>query len=296
MFNHTIPDKRININIPKIDNFFINANDKKHIQYLSGILKLDEFSLKQYNSWYNINGKLYYYKNHFIFNELFLSELIKEYRLTTPNYSLAIVNNELGIVSESIKNNDSQYFDYDLFFENTNTKIPRNILSLEEFFKNNISDKNKEELMNEFYRLTAFDWFSGQTDRSDTNVIFKIDKDIHLAPIIDSGSSLHYVRFQKKKYDILYTSYYSSFENLSFPTDDLLDSDHMYLFDLINNSIEFYNYLCKSLDIDIYKILKNTSEKYKLLIPNFDRKEVNDFFEVKKRILENTLKLAKKYR
>ncbi len=292
MFNHTTINNGTRNSIKNIDSYFIDANNSSDNKYLSLVLGSSPELLKRYNSWYSISDKLYYFKDVLIFNELFLSELIREYNLRSVNYSLASANGGLGIISESIKDKNKKYFDYDCFFRLVNGSVPSSIGEIKNIFQNKISDSNGEELIKELFRLTAFDYFTSQTDRSEKNIIFELDKKgIHLAKLFDFGSSL-----QSSNNINDYSVYNSSFETLHFPTDKNISYEHEYLFYLINNNAEFYRYLCKSLDIDIHKVLKNTIEKYKLCVPNSDKNELFKFFDTKKRIINNTLTLARKYK
>ena len=292
MFNHTTIDNRAKSSINNIDGYFIDANNDFNNEYLSLVLGSSKDLLRRYNSWYSINDKLYFFKDVLIFNELFLSELVKEYNLRSVNYHLASINGEVGIISESIKDKNKKYFDYDCFFELVNGSVPSSIGEIKQIFQNRISDSNGEELIRELFRLTAFDFFTSQTDRSEKNIIFELDKSgIRLAKLFDFGTSL-----QSSNNINDYSVYNSSFETLRFPTDNNVSYEHEYLFYLINNNAEFYRYLCKSLDIDIHKVLKNTIEKYHLFVPNSDKKELFKFFDTKKKIIENTLTLSKSYK
>ena len=292
MFNHTTIDNRAKSSINNIDGYFIDANNDFNNEYLSLVLGSSKDLLRRYNSWYSINDKLYFFKDVLIFNELFLSELVKEYNLRSVNYHLASTNGEVGIISESIKDKNKKYFDYDCFFELVNGSVPSSIGEIKQIFQNRISDSNGEELIRELFRLTAFDFFTSQTDRSEKNIIFELDESgIRLAKLFDFGTSL-----QSSNNINDYSVYNSSFETLRFPTDNNVSYEHEYLFYLINNNAEFYRYLCKSLDIDIHKVLKNTIEKYHLFVPNSDKKELFKFFDTKKKIIENTLTLSKSYK
>lgn len=151
--------------------------------------------------------------------------------------------------------------------------------------------------MNEFFRLTVFDWFSGQSDRGDANLIFKISSDTRLAPIFDNGASMSYHKKIKENILILLSSYFSSFDNLRFPVDNIyLNEYNFYLFKLITDNNEFFKYFSLALDIDITYFINETIKKYHLIIPSEDKKEIIEFFDYKKQIIENTLKLSIKYK
>lgn len=280
---------------------FLDAKDKNNNKLLVDKLGLNSAFFLAYNNWYIVNGKLHYYKNFYknIFNELFLSELVKEYKLKNLEYKLVNSKDGVGIISESFKKPDKKYLDYDYYFNSFGIKNePDNMPMLNKTLKKLISDKNRIKLMNEFYRLTAFDFFSGQTDRSAGNLIFEIGDETCLAPIFDNESSLNYVKLNSKKinYKVLYASLLTAFDHLEFYFGDYLSDSNFYVFNLINNNFEFYKYLCLCLDIDINKILDRTIEKYGLIVPECDRKELLDFFDIKKSIIESTLSLAKKYK
>ena len=76
MFIEEIP-LRINVKNLKYTNiskyYIKELNDSKKINKYAKLLNTDILSLKDYNQWYHINGKYYYFKECFAFNELFMS-------------------------------------------------------------------------------------------------------------------------------------------------------------------------------------------------------------------------------
>ncbi len=296
MFKNTTIDKKYQNRILNVDDYHLDAEIDINASFLSYNLNLSSDFVKSYNAWLSINDKLYYYKSHEIFNELFLSELAHEFNLKSLDYRLATFKNETGIICESFKEKGKTYSDYDHFFENKKLKVPRSIITLSKTLSNIVSEDNKKEILNNIFRLTVFDFFCGQTDRGDTNLIFECSDKLSIAPIFDNGSSMYMPSNPKRRNEILFANYYSSFDNLYFPTDNYYNIDTVYLLDLIVNNKEFYNYLCKALDINLNSILKRTIEKYHLVVPHQDKKDLNDYFDIKKRIIYNTLTLVKQYK
>ena len=138
--------------------------------------------------------------------------------------------------------------------------------------------------MEEFLKLTVFDWFSGQIDRGDTNLIIeKRDNGTFLAPIFDNGCSL----------EIYNTEYNSSFENLDFSPRYEYCKEEEYILYLLTKYKTLRDYLSKSLDIDIRKILRRTLEKYKLELSKEDQQKIIRFFDFKKDLITRKLNRLK---
>ncbi len=288
MFKNTkVNDKYIK----SLKNIYDNYYEKCNIttEELAKILNLNIWFINEYPDWYYINDKLYYYKDYTIFNELFLSELIKEFKLKSVKYELVKNSNMIGIISESFRNSNNKYYDYCSYFNNKRVQVPRKLINLDQTFNNILDEENKIKLMNKIYRLASFDIFCGQNDRSDGNLVFvENNNKISLAPIFDNGCAF----IDKYNYD-------SSFDNLFMPEKShkgIIDNYNLYLFKLINNNKVFYKYLTKALDIDVKEILKRTIEKYHLVVPFKDKRELINFFDKRKDRIEYTLTLTDKYK
>ena len=107
MFKNTkVNDKYIK----SLKNIYDNYYEKCNIttEELAKILNLNIWFINEYPDWYYINDKLYYYKDYTIFNELFLSELIKEFKLKSVKYELVKNSNMIGIISESFRNSNNK--------------------------------------------------------------------------------------------------------------------------------------------------------------------------------------------
>ena len=140
--------------------------------------------------------------------------------------------------------------------------------------------------MEQIFSLIAFDFFSGQNDRTHINVTFEEKNgNVLLAPMCDNGVAFYMSDFN---------TYVSCFDNLYFPYDNIIDPPQLYLLKLIRENIVFYNKLSKALDIDIRELLDRTLEKYKIRMSTIDKIKVNDFFGTKCDVIERALTYSKK--
>ncbi len=288
MFRNTSVKVNLFKDLMDIKEYHYSKNKSMSDDKLSNILGLSKDFLQQYNNWYLINNKLYYYKDYSIMIEVFLSELAKEFNLKSVDYQFVTRGKKLGIMSESFKDNDSKCYHYNEYFKSKNIYVPRSISSLKEALSEVINNNNKIHFMNDIFKLMSFDILCGQHDRSDGNITIMENNNISLGPIYDNELAF----FDNDEY-------YSSFDRVYLPDYynlELVDKCHKYLFKLINSNIELFNYLNKALDIDIYKVLQNTIKKYNLVVPRSDKKELIRFFDNRKIKIERTLSLAKKFK
>lgn len=294
MFANTEVDKNHTKDIIKIDKYFLNA--KEYSELFSKELRIKQRWLNIDNSWFQLDDGLYFFKKKDIFNELFLSELIKEYKVRCVDFSLAVFKDNIGIISKSFRKKNKKYYEYDDFFNAYDIIAPKKLTILNHMFRQILTDKNRMKIMNDFYRLTVFDWFTGQNDRTSFNMIFEVGDDLKIAPITDNGSSLIYIRDEDKELEKYYRIYMSVFDHLVFPINDKLNKKSIYIINLINNHLEFYKYLCKSLDVDINTILNRVIEKYNLIVSKSDKEQLISYFDKKKNIVERTLSIANKHK
>lgn len=294
MFANTEVDKNHTKDIIKIDKYFLNA--KEHSELFSKELGIKQRWLNIDNSWFQLDDGLYFFKKKDIFNELFLSELIKEYKVRCVDFSLAVFKDNIGIISKSFRKKNKKYYEYDDFFNAYDIIAPKKLTILNHMFRQILTDKNRMKIMNDFYRLTVFDWFTGQNDRTSFNMIFEVGDDLKIAPITDNGSSLIYIRDEDKELEKYYRIYMSVFDHLVFPINNKLNKKSIYIINLINNHLEFYKYLCKSLDVDINTILNRVIEKYNLIVSKSDKEQLISYFDKKKNIVERTLSIANKHK
>ncbi len=255
---------------------------------LACLLNLNIIFLSEYPKWYMLDGELYYYKTYHIYDELFLNELIKQFNLRSVKYQLVKNGDEVGIISKSFRKKPSKFYDYDDYFKHKGIEVPRTLVSLDKELSKILTEENKKKMMDDFYKLLAFDIFIGQLDRGDYNLNIEEKTETSLAPIFDNGCSL-----------VDYFSYNSSFDSIYLPLKKYggcVDEDNIYFFNLIKNNRILYEYLCKCLDINVLKVLKSTIEKNHIIVPYGEKRELESFFDKRKDKIDYTLKLMQHYK
>lgn len=253
---------------------------------LSRFLKINSELFKFYTNWYLLNGKLFYFKTDFIFNEIFLSELAKEFDVKCVKFMLAKDEKNIGIISRNFRKKTFNYFDYKEFCEKYFGEFPRDIETFKSHLYSRFDKENADKLMEQIFSLVAFDFFSGQNDRTHINVTLEEkDGNVLLAPMCDNGVAFHMGDFN---------SYAACFDNLFFPYDNIIDPSQLYLLKLIRENVVFYNKLAKALEINIRDVLERTLEKYKIRMSVLEKIKVNDFFGAKRDVIERALSYSKK--
>src|SRR5574344_436321 len=71
-----------------------------------------------YPGWFVINDIFYFFKSNGVFNELLISEIMKEFRVKFALFELAMYRGKIGIISENIRNSGSKYLYYNQLFRN----------------------------------------------------------------------------------------------------------------------------------------------------------------------------------
>lgn len=252
---------------------------------LSSMADLDVDVLMGKSDWYLINGKLYYFKANHIFTELFTNEMIPEYDLRNLNYDMVKRSKQLGIISESFRVKPSKFFNYEDFFIDKGYRAPNTLRSLERTFSKMLHENNKKRIVDDFYKLTSFDIFTGQADRGSSNVVIEENTETLLAPIFDN----EYAFYDNSKYC-------SAFDIICIPEIGSLRINNPHLFNLLSKNKTFLKYFTKSLDIDVSRLLKNTTQKYNFLISNEEIEFIINFFDNRKKRIEHTLTLMNKHK
>lgn len=254
---------------------------------LARYLKINSDLFKFYTNWYVFSDGLYYFKSNFIFNEIFLSELAHEFDVKCVKFMLASDGEHLGVLSKNFRKKSSLYYDYLEFSSKFFTYVPDDLESFKVQSSVVFGDDVGKKLMDQIYDLVAFDFFSGQDDRTHINVAFETNStDVaKLAPLCDNGVAFNTGNFN---------SYISCFDDLYFPFDNYIDPRQLKLLKLIRDNVSFYNSLSKALDIDIQSVLDRTLQKYKLKMSMHEKIKINDYFGSKKDVIERALKYSSK--
>ena len=238
--------------------------------------------LERYDEWYILDDGFYYFKDRCKIEELFMSELASLCNVRCVDFLLALNNDNIGIISKLYREKDKKYYMYSDFckkyFNCESTSLGMFKLATSIAFGN---DRMKI-LMNDIFNLISFDILCGQWDREEYNFFFECDKDnnVRIAPLCDNG-----IAFQNC---YIYTSPFGEFN---------LDEDRIVRGNLpfiLSNEKEFYYKLAMLLDIDLLDVLNRTCDKYMINIIEEDKRKLLDYFDDRKIMIDNTLKLVRK--
>ena len=235
-------------------------------------------------NWYNIGCEAYYFKDKGLFNELFLSELAHEFNLKSLDYQIVINEGKVGIISKNFRKLGHEYYRYHELFRHKKSMIPGNMEDYESLVNYYFPKVSAKNLIDSAYRLIVFDFFANQKDRAHYNVLFEKGNCYDLSNVYDNEMGLRYDYPQK---------YDSIFDNLIFPMKDEISDSETEVFRLLDGNNIFNKLLEHCLDIDIDSILERTIRKYQIVVYKWEKKEINDMFSLKKRIIENTLELKR---
>ena len=138
--------------------------------------------------------------------------------------------------------------------------------------------ENKKQVLDELQELIALDTYMGQTDRTESNIIFSKNKktqDIHLAPIFDYEYSL------RKQY----LSPYYIYENPITRFDS--EEDYKYFMEKypeLREKLKFY------LDVDLKDTIKRAYASRGLVIPNKYYQFYQEFDEERKELIQKIVR------
>ncbi len=160
---------------------------------LKGMVNVNDVYLKEKKTWYVVDSKLQYFKTRDdlrLFSEMFFQEFASStLNLDVLKYKLAYIRRKedgkieekstLGLLSENFQNPGNNYF---LASELFNTVISDckkygdfSLVTLLNFFKNTISNKDYLVIKDFLIKLFLVDAFTMQLDRNPNNIGFEID-------------------------------------------------------------------------------------------------------------------------
>ena len=256
---------------------------------LSNITRIDIDTLSMYDNWYILDDGFYYYKDNYIFEELFMSELACECGVRCVEYKLAndcnILNGEkLGIISKLYRYKDKEYYYYSDFCKKYFNDYINNLNKLKQSLEILFGIDKTNILMNDIFSLICFDMFTGQYDRGEHNFMFEYDEEnIKLAPLCDNGLVFNYG-----------FNYQSPFGNFCLLEGDMYSSFKYNLLNLIRSEKILYDRFESILDINIKEVLKRTLDKYMIVMNVGNRNKILSYLDYKKRVIDGTLKLSRR--
>lgn len=239
-----------------------NVQKEKDFNYLSQVLNIAITELKEYPNWYNIGGKLYYFKNidnsEKLLNELLGPYLAQFYGLESIQCELGYhsTKKETGLLSKSFYKPGKQYLSLkEIAPKNVYGVVDRknSLLSILELCKTN---EEKRRLMLQILNMITIDFYSHQLDRISSNIKFQVSSPISLAPLFDYSETFDSCLEYNQTFEYRYPSNIDYFEinkyicansllTIVFPSKEMED--------LFNEYPEFYESVRDILHIDIEK-------------------------------------------
>ena len=258
-----------------------DSSSEKYILNLAKSINIESDLLSTYNNWLKINNKYFYFKSNNAFQELLIEKLFEEIKVRTVKHQIVKFNDEIGIISQNYRKPNLLYYYFSEII--TGYSSENNFIEINNSIKKAMKHEDYENYLNQMFKIIAVDILFGQYDRWEYNVFFAKSKEhICLAPMFDNGCI-----FLEDYNDILI--YGSCFGTLTFSTDyeDYFTTNTLRKFSQMVCSLE------KALNFDLSKIFDNLELEYKIKICKEIRTQIQNYYDIHRKMVEKTLKFAK---
>ena len=257
----------------------INQND--YLEQLSRDINIEKSTLIAYSTWFNIDGKYYYFKDNCCFRELLMGEIYRNQGINNVHHQIAKFNGNYGIISENFRKPNNEYIRFDNFIRGYNALT--DILEVENEIKSKLTRREYGDYKKEKAKIMALDILFGQHDRHEQNVYFEVSENsTRLAPIFDNGLCL----FTGDNY-ILYDS---CFDSLFFDA----TAPDKYTLKALKKYKELLTSLDKSMSINLPIYYEMVEDKHEILIPDTLKQDIINLYDRHRKIIEKTLTLTLK--
>ncbi len=141
-----------------------------------------------------INDIVYYlkklnYNNAIV--ELIMTRLANKVGISASSNDIAIIDEEIYLLSKEIKENGYTYIDGNDFLQNYGKENENNLANIYQQLKIKFGEDKASEVIREFNKLFTFDILTNSIDRRSSNWILKINENnVSLAPIYDNSRAL----------------------------------------------------------------------------------------------------------
>lgn len=254
--------------------------DQEQYLKIAKQINIDPELLQNYNNWFNINNKYFYFKSNYAFQELLIASIFKEIKVNTVEHQIVKFDEEIGLISANYRKSKLkyQYFDELTIGLNINSFIEINNL-----IKKSMNKEDYEKCIEQIFKIISVDILFGQYDRWEYNVIFEKTKDhINLSPMFDNGCI-----FSEDYGDIsIYKSCFGVF-SISEKYEDYFTTD------VIRKFPELFKSLESTLNFNLTKIFDNLELEHKIKIRKEIRKQIQNYYDTHRKMVEKTLKFAR---
>lgn len=182
MLDNKVPDVSSNACFPDLEEYYFEKNIKK----LAKSININPEILSMYSKWVKINSKYYFFKSHYVFEELLINQIFKSMNIETINHKIVLFDGEIGLMSKNFRKPKSEYYFYDELVKTTSERI--DFIESNNMLKTTMNKEDYEKYLQTIFKIIAVDILFGQYDRWEQNVIFEKYKNrIKLAPMFDNG-------------------------------------------------------------------------------------------------------------
>ena len=178
----------------------ITSRPKLQYSVIGAAIGIDKKHFEEKNNWYNIDGKMQYFKKRQdarMIGELLSCDVYNIHNVKHASYEVVKMGEDFGLISPNIQKEGFRYESLatlDTIFPAFSNKFYTGSgqITLEKVFE--LFDyyvPNAEEIKDALIRKYVIDWFTSQLDFNIRNITFEIDsnKNLSLASVIDSESS-----------------------------------------------------------------------------------------------------------
>lgn len=274
MLDNNVTDVSSNACFPDLEDY----NFEKNIKKLAKSININPEILNMYSKWVKIDSKYYFFKSHYVFEELLINQIFKSTNIETINHQIVLFDGELGLMSENFRKPKSKYYFYDELVKNTSERI--DFIASNNILKTTMNKEDYENYLQTIFKIIAIDILFGQYDRWEQNVIFEKDKNkVKLAPMFDNGCI-----FDSDYGEILlYQSCFGSF-SFSLIYEDYYTTEILQKYPLLTTCIN------DAINIDLNNIFNELELEYKIKIYKEIRKEIQAYYDKHRKIVDRCLK------
>lgn len=233
--------------------------------------------------WYKIDNKWYLFKKdsdslftNFSLNELLGEVITKYFELDAAHYEIAMTEDNdktIGLITKNFHEEDAEYDSPINYFSSANREGIKIFNYLKELSE---KDEKYKPLLTDIKKLFIRDFFTGEKDRENINLLFK-EKDnmLFLAPIFDNEECF----FKNNSKMEVYSNCLGQIDITKRATKDLLTED------------DYFQYLLDRLmKFNMNDALSIIEEHNNILIPNEDKDNyIRHTNKIKELVKENNL-------
>lgn len=259
--------------------------NRQFLNELAEQININPLDLEIYHTWFKIQDKYYFFKYHYIFEELFMEKIFTSFKVPCVKHKLVNCNGKTGIISENFRKSNCVYLDYADVIQ-ANIDVPLNISKYNEIIKREMTNNDYQKYLKMVSKIMAIDIMFGQFDHRYYNIMFEIsDNHFKLAPMFDNGNV-----FKENDSQDIYI-FESCFDIFSFSISENYKDEHT--IETIANYPELYKSLEETLDINLSKIFIKLKRDFQIEVYKELRIQIQNYYDIHRKMIEKTLKYAR---